>query len=85
MMMYYLEKYGCEYLPNEFQVIHRDIRPNKLLIERKYKSEEIFKNLLSYYVQSDFPRKLINKVDNEVLIKFIDDRIRCLDFCEKAI
>ena len=56
-----------------------------LLIERKYKSEEIFKNLLSYYVQSDFPRKLINKVDNEVLIKFIDDRIRCLDFCEKAI
>ena len=28
---------------------------------------------------------LINKVDNEVLIKFIDDRIRCLDFCEKAI
>ena len=56
-----------------------------MLIERKYKSEEIFKNLLAYYVQSDFPRKLINKVDNEVLIKFIDDRIRCLDFCEKAI
>ena len=27
---------------------------------------------------------LINKVDNEVLIKFIDDRIRCLDLCEKS-
>lgn len=38
--------------------------------------EEIFKNLLAYYVQSDFQIKLINKVDNEVLIKFIDDRIR---------
>lgn len=128
-----LEKYGCEYFPNEFLVIHRDIRPNNIIVnkngihfidfdfvaygdllfeigssamlisgfeiekakkfvkiynsylERKYKNEEIFKNLLAYYVQSDFQIKLINKVDNEVLIKFIDDRIRCLDFCEKAI
>ena len=45
--------------------------------------EEIFKNLLSYYVQSDFQIKLINKVDNEVLIKFIDDRIRSWIFVKR--
>lgn len=45
--------------------------------------EEIFKNLLAYYVQSDFQIKLINKVDNEVLIKFIDDRIRSWIFMKR--
>ena len=49
----------------------------------KYKNEEIFKNLLAYYVQSDFQIKLINKVDNEVLIKFIDDRIRSWIFVKR--
>lgn len=34
-MMYYLGKYGCEYFPNEFQVIHRDIRPNNIIVNRK--------------------------------------------------
>lgn len=126
-----MEKYGCEYFPNEFQVIHRYIRPNNVIVnkngihfidfdfvaygdllfgidssamlisgfeiekakkfvkiynsylERKYKNEEIFKNLLAYYVQSDFQIKLINKVDNEVLIKFIDDRIRSWIFVKR--
>ena len=124
-----MEKYGCEYFPNEFQVIHRDIRPNNIIVNKngihfidfdfvaygdllfeigssamlisgleiekakkfvkiynsylKYKNEEIFKNLLAYYVQSDFQIKLINKVDNEVLIKFIDDRIRSWIFVKR--
>ncbi|MEE1378977.1 MAG: phosphotransferase [Clostridia bacterium] len=29
-----LEKYGCEYFPNEFQVIHRDIRPNNIIVNK---------------------------------------------------
>ena len=45
--------------------------------------KKYLKNLLAYYVQSDFPIKLIYKVDDDVLIKFIVDRIECLDFCEK--
>lgn len=126
-----LFEYDCEYFPKEFQVIHRDIRPNNIILNKngiyfidfdfvaygdllfeigssamlisdfdientkkfikiynsylvnKYNIEEIFKNLLAYYVQSDFPIKLIHNVDDEVLIRFIDDRIKCLDFCEK--
>ncbi len=129
--MQLLLKYNCEYFPNEFQVIHRDIRPKNIIINNncvhfidfdfvaygdllfeigssamlisdfniekakkfvkiynsyldiKYNDEKIFKNLLAYYVQSDFPIKLIRKVEDDVLIKFIDDRIKCLDFCEK--
>ena len=27
-----LEKYKCEYCPNEFQVIHRDIRPGNIIV-----------------------------------------------------
>lgn len=128
-----LEKYKCEYCPNEFQVIHRDIRPGNIIVnnngiyfidfdyvaygdllfeigsasmlisdfiierakdfvniynsylEKKYKNEEIYKNLLAYYVQSDFPIKLINKVENDALIGFIENRIKCLDFCEKIL
>lgn len=126
-----LFEYDCEYFPKEFQVIHRDIRPNNIILNKngiyfidfdfvaygdllfeigssamlisdfdientkkfikiynsylvnKYNIKEIFKNLLAYYVQSDFPIKLIHNVDDEVLIRFIDDRIKCLDFCEK--
>ena len=129
--MQLLLKYNCKYFPNEFQIIHRDIRPNNIIVnnsgiyfidfdfvaygdllfeigsaamlisnfdieeaekfvkiynsylDKKYNIEEIFKNLLAYYVQSDFPIKLIYKVDDDVLIKFIVDRIKCLDFCEK--
>lgn len=128
-----LEKYKCEYCPNEFQVIHRDIRPGNIIVnnngiyfidfdyvaygdllfeigsasmlisdfmierakdfvniynsylEKKYKNEEIYKNLLAYYVQSDFPIKLINKVENDALIGFTENRIKCLDFCEKIL
>ncbi len=128
-----LEKYRCEYHPNEFQVIHRDIRLGNIIVnnngiyfidfdyvaygdllfeigsasmlisdfviekakhfvnsynsylERKYKNEEIYQNLLAYYVQSDFPIKLINKVENGALIGFIENRIKCLDFCEKIL
>lgn len=56
-----------------------------MYLERKYTEEEIFKNLLEYYVQSDFPIKLINKVEDNSLIRFIEDRIKCLEFCEKII
>ena len=128
-----LEKYRCEYCPNEFQVIHRDVRLGNIIVnnneiyfidfdyvaygdllfeigsaamlvsdfvigrtkdfvnvynsylKRKYKIEEIYQNLLAYYVQSDFPIKLINKVDTDVLIGFIKNRIKCLDFCEKIL
>lgn len=128
-----LEKYNCEYHPNEFQVIHRDIRPGNIItnnneiyfidfdyvaygdllfeigsasmlvsdfviegaknfvkiynsyLEKKYRSEEIYENLLAYYVQSDFPIKLINKVENDALIGFIKTRIKCLDFCEEIL
>ena len=48
-------------------------------------TEEIYQNLLAYYVQSDFPIKLINKVENDALIGFIENRIKCLDFCEKML
>ena len=54
-------------------------------LEKKYKNEEIYKNLLAYYVQSDFPIKLINKVENDALIGFTENRIKCLDFCEKIL
>ena len=128
-----LEKYRCEYRPNEFQVIHRDVRLGNIIVnnngiyfidfdyvaygdllfeigsaamlisdfvieraknfvnvynsylKRKYKTEEIYQNLLAYYVQSDFPIKLINKVENDALIGFIENRIKCLDFCEKML
>ena len=61
------------------------IKTYNIYLERKYIEEEIFKNLLEYYVQSDFPVKLINKVENEALIGFIENRIKCLEFCEKII
>lgn len=128
-----LEKYKCEYCPNEFQIIHRDIRPGNIIVnnkgiyfidfdyvaygdllfeigsasmlisdfvieraqnfvnvyndqlEKKYKKEDIYINLLAYYVQSDFPIKLINKIENDILIGFIENRIKCLDFCEKIL
>lgn len=128
-----LEKYKCKYCPNEFQVIHRDIRLGNIIVnnngiyfidfdyvaygdllfeigsasmlisdfvieraknfvniynsylERKYKKEEIYMNLLAYYVQSNFPIKLINKVEDDALIGFIENRIKCLDFCEKIL
>lgn len=128
-----LEKYRCEYHPNEFQVIHRDVRLGNIIVnnngiyfidfdyvaygdllfeigsaamlisdfvieraknfvnvynsylKRKYKTEEIYQNLLAYYVQSDFPINLINKVENDALIGFIENRIKCLDFCEKML
>lgn len=128
-----LVKYNCEYFPKNFQVIHRDVRSNNIIVsksgvyfidfdfvaygdllfeigssamlisnfdiektkrfvkiyndclENKYSIEKIFKNLLAYYVQNDFPIKLVHKVDDKVLIRFIDDRIKCLDFCEKML
>ena len=43
-------------------------------LERKYKNEEIYQDLLAYYVQSDFLIKLINKVENDALIGFIENR-----------
>lgn len=61
------------------------IKIYNLYLETKYTEEEIFKNLLEYYVQSDFPIKLINKVENEALIGFIENRIKCLEFCERSI
>ena len=61
------------------------IKTYNLYWETKYQEEEIFKNLLEYYVQSDFPIKLINKIENEALIGFIENRIKCLEFCEKSI
>ncbi len=61
------------------------IKTYNLYSEGKYTEEEIFKNLLEYYVQSDFPIKLINKVENKALIGFIENRIKCLEFCEKII
>lgn len=61
------------------------IKIYNLYWETKYQEEEIFKNLLEYYVQSDFPIKLINKIENEALIGFIENRIKCLEFCEKSI
>ena len=54
-------------------------------MKRKYTNEEIYQNLLAYYVQSNFPIKLINKVENNALIGFIENRIKCLDFCEKIL
>ena len=128
-----LEKYRCEYHPDKFQVIHRDIRPGNIIVnnngiyfidfdyvsygdllfeigsasmlvsdfvierakdfvnvynshmKRKYTYEEIYQNLLAYYVQSNFPIKLINKVEDDALIGFIESRIKCLDFCEKIL
>lgn len=61
------------------------IKMYNLYLERKYTEKEIFKNLLEYYVQSDFPIKLINKVENEALMGFIENRIKCLEFCKKII
>ena len=51
----------------------------------KYTAEEVYSNLLSYYVQSDFPIKLINKIENRALIEFIENRIKCLEFCEEIL
>lgn len=51
----------------------------------KYTAEEVYSNLLSYYVQSDFPIKLINKIENSALIEFIENRIKCLEFCEEIL
>lgn len=61
------------------------IKTYNLYLKEKYTEEEIFKDLLEYYVQSDFPMKLINKVGNKALIDFIENRIKCLNFCEKVI
>lgn len=50
-----------------------------------YSSKDIFEDVFGYYIQSDFPIKLVNKVKDDILISFIEDRIRCLKFCEKVL
>ena len=45
----------------------------------------IFNNLLSYYVQSSFPMRLIGKIDDMAVKKMAEGRIACLEFCNKIL
>ncbi len=47
----------------------------------KINDEEIFKNLLDYYVQSSFPIKILKKLDTYGAVEIINGRIKSLKFC----
>ena len=51
----------------------------------KYNTNEIFTNLLSYYVQSNFPIRLIGKIDNKAIREIVEGRLNCLEFCNKVL
>lgn len=51
----------------------------------KYDNNLIFTNLLSYYVQSSFPIRLLGKIENKALKEMIDGRINCLEFCNNFL
>ena len=51
----------------------------------KYDTNEIFTNLLSYYVQSNFPIRLIGKIDNKAIREIVEGRLNCLEFCNKVL
>ena len=51
----------------------------------KYNANEIFTNLLSYYVQSNFPIRLIGKIDNKAIREIVEGRLNCLEFCNKVL
>lgn len=49
-----------------------------------YTVNNIVTNLLSYYVQSSFPIKLIGIIDDKALEKMVMERIKALEFCDLA-
>ena len=51
----------------------------------KFTEKDVFENLLSYYVQSDFPIKLIGKIEDIPLREMINGRIESLKFCDEII
>lgn len=58
---------------------------NSLSETENYDKKLIFNNLMSYYVQSSFPIKLIGKIDNKALKEMMNGRIKCLDFCDNFL
>lgn len=44
-----------------------------------------FTNLLGYYIQSSFPEKLLDEIEEQVAIDMINDRKKALNFCTEII
>lgn len=58
---------------------------NNCINMNTFDKKQVFINLLSYYVQSSFPIRLIGKIENTALKQMINGRIDCLEFCNKIL
>lgn len=51
--------------------------------KKNIKEKDIMNNLISYYIQSSFPLRLIGRIESKQVEKMMNDRIRALEFCDK--